>query len=167
MRRLRLVGVLTGALLLVAGTALADTQSGSTEHHEECTTDPETNEETCITVFDNDVSCGTGQDVGTPAGTATVSGLPDGGAPSSSGELEVCSDDSSVVQGRVIASGSATDRSGYVAADGDQDNPEQGTGWARVDGDSSGSITIRCGDAAGNLDATHPTDVDGQDDCGS
>ncbi len=41
---------------------------------------------------------------------------------------EICSDDNSGIDGRVILSSD-----GYGAADGDASNPSQGQGWGRVD----------------------------------
>lgn len=134
MRRFLLL--LLGALLLTVAPALADGPSGS---HEEDGSPP---------TWDNQVTCG--------AGTATPVGViyagPNG--------VEVCNGGSGVIplQGRVIAT---TDDGGYIAADGDADNPAEARGWIRVD--SSG---VRCGDDAGRLDATHPTSADTMEDCG-
>ncbi len=97
--------------------------------------------------YDNQVTCGSG--TRTPAGVVYAG----------SNGAEVCNDGGAVpVEGRVIAT---TDQGGYVAADGDGNNSGQAAGWARVD--SSG---VRCGDDAGNRDATHPTSADTSADCG-
>jgi hypothetical protein len=167
MRKRTIIAAVAG-LMMLGGPALADGVSGSTEHHQDCKTNPD-GTQTCTTVYDNNVKCGTGTKTpgATPAGTVTVSGLPSGGTPGSSGGLEVCTDDSSVLQGRIIASGSATDQSGYVAVDGDKDNKgdPKSQGWARIDGSKSG-VAVRCGDANGRKDATEPTADDTQADCG-
>jgi hypothetical protein len=51
------------------------------------------------------------------------------GAYAGSNGLEVCSDDDSAIDGRLILS-----PDGYGAADGDDSNPDQAQGWARLDG---------------------------------
>lgn len=178
--------VLAGLLSLFAvPAAVADSANGSTEHRQACIDDatgqevPRNADGTCplgstdTTVYENNVTCGTPDadggdvpDVDGPAGNVYTTGDP----AAQSGGIEVCADGSdevTVVEGRVIAEGSAAD-GGYVAADGDQDNASVDpalAGWARVDVDSGGA-TVRCGDDAGNLDATHPGPEDGQDDCG-
>jgi hypothetical protein len=122
-------------LLLTVGPALADGPSGS---HEEDGSPP---------AWDNQVTCGSG--TRTPAGVIYAG----------SNGAEVCNDGGVVpLQGRLIVT---TDQGGYIAADGDGDNPAQGAGWVRVDGGG-----VRCGDDTGNRDATHPTSVDGMEDCG-
>jgi hypothetical protein len=72
---------------------------------------------------------------------------------------------SKVIQGRAVASGDFT-KGGSVYADGDRNNTqnERLTGWARVDGGTSG-VKVRCGDDKGRRDATHATAADGQEDC--
>ena len=96
--------------------------------------------------YTNDVRCG--------QGTATPVAVLYAGA----NGAEVCNEGGPVpVQGRVIVSIEGQ----YIAADGDKDNEAPADGWARID-----SNGVRCGDTGGNLDATHPTSVDGSDDCG-
>jgi len=135
MRKLMLVAV----LFLVLGTApaLADGPSGSREENADGT-------------FDNDVQCGSG--TATPVGGVVYAG-PNG--------AEVCNDGGTIpIQGRIIVT---TDQGGYVAVDGDRDNPgaEQTKGWIRVDGSG-----VRCGDDAGRRDSTHPGSEDTAEDCG-
>src|SRR4051812_12183065 len=112
-------------MMSLAGPALAHGPSGSHEEDPVTTCTDPNDPNTCTTQdqADNDVTCGDGEAVATPAGTVVVYGLPNG-APSSSGALEICSADSPVVQGRVIAEGDAATQSGYIAADGDKDNPQ-------------------------------------------
>ena len=167
MRRMLVVLLGVLAMMGLAGPALADGPSGSHEEDPVTTCTDPNDPSTCTTQdqWDNDVTCGDGEAVATPVGTAVVYGLPSG-APSSAGALEVCSDDGSVVQGRVIASGDATTQSGYIAVDGDKDNqPTQAQGFARVGGSAAG-LTVQCGDDAGAKDSTHPGATDGQEDCG-
>ena len=166
MRRTTIVGIAALGLLALMGPALAETESGSHETHEECTTDPETNEETCVTVNDNDVKCGEGNvaDEPTPVGTLTVSG--NGDPTTQNGELEVCSEDSQdVLQGRIIVGGDASS-GGYVIADGDQDNPEEGTGYARADVGPDGP-TMTCSGPDSERDGTEPSEGDNQEQCGA
>ncbi len=82
-----------------------------------------------------------------------VYGLPDGSStPSSSGTLMICNDGTTApppaIQGRIILSGSATS-GGYIAADGDRDNPGQAAGYARLSA-GTGGVAIHCGDTAHN-----------------
>jgi hypothetical protein len=123
-------------------------------------TSEETTDEQGNTTYTNQVDCGDTNQL--PAGPVVVNGQQNGAG----GELAVCQETADLpVQGRVMAAGDATS-GGYVAADGDADNaPEQATGWARVDVSTAG-VTVRCGDDAGNLAADHPSEVDGQEDCG-
>ena len=147
MRKLTLTAGLALALGL-GGSALADGPGGS--HEEDLVCDEFGN---CTTQWDNQVTCGTNNDVGGTDVYAAENGV------------EVCSDSADLpIQGRIIAT---TDDGGYVAADGDGDNPEEAQGWARLDGSGA-----RCGDIAtdddtpaGNADATHPTTEDTQEDC--
>jgi hypothetical protein len=99
-----------------------------------------------------------------PVGTITVTGAWGGGAGGStgSGTLEAC-DDSGAVQGRIIATGSDADGGGYIAADGDHDNPDEARGWARVD--LSADPGVRCGGADGSMDSTDPGDGDTTENC--
>jgi hypothetical protein len=167
MRKRSIIGfVAAGVLAFGAGPALADGLSGSSEHHEDCTTDPATGEETCTTVYDNEVTCGTegeGGNVPAPTGDLDISGNGDPTAPA--GELEVCSDgEGAVLQGRIIAGGSAD--GGYVIVDGDNSNtPEQAKGFARVD-IGAGPPTVTCGADGGHKDGTEPEPTDSQAACG-
>lgn len=161
MRKLLIALSVIGLLGGLAGPALGHSANGS---HEEDTVDDET-------VFDNQVTCaepdadgGDVPDVVTPIGGLYTTGSPE----DASGGVEVCADDdteSPVLQGRILVEGSA-DGGGFVAADGDADNPEENSqGWARVDVSGDG-VEIRCGSVDGNLDATHPGPEDTQDECG-
>jgi hypothetical protein len=133
MRKLALVAILA----LAAAPSISGAHGPSGSHEEDGSP----------AVWDNQVSCGNGTD--TPAATLYAG----------TNGVEVCNDGAVVpVQGRVIAT---TDDGGYVAADGDNNNPGQAAGWARVD--SSG---VRCGDDNGRRDATHPTSADTVEDCG-
>ena len=73
---------------------------------------------------------------------------------------EACADDDSSlpIDGRVIAT---TEQGGYVAADGDNSNPEPANGYVRIDGG-----LVHCGDDA-NQDST-AADQSGNtvEDCG-
>lgn len=132
MRRIAFL-VATVALVLAVAPALAHGPSGSYEENG--------------TTWDNQVTCG--------GGTRTPAGVIYAG----SNGAEVCNDGGVVpVQGRLIAT---TDQGGYVAADGDANNPGQAAGWFRIDGSG-----VRCGDDAGRRDATHPTSADTVQDCG-
>jgi hypothetical protein len=167
MRKRLIIGSVAAGLMLVAGPALADGQSGSKEHHTECTQNPDPNgAPICNEVADNDVQCGEAQGtVPAPTGPIVISGTGDPAA--GAGELEVCSADSPVLEGRVIVGGSADDRGGYVIADGDTDNggDPKTQGFARVDV-GPGGPTVTCGDPNGDLDGTSPGATDGQDQCG-
>jgi hypothetical protein len=136
MRRIALASGLMAALLL-ASPAFAHGPSGSSE-------EVKTKKGTMYT---NNVKCKGG--VRTP--TAVVYAGANG--------VEVCTDRGPIpLQGRVILT---TAQGGYFAADGDKDNEGPLSGWFRLD--RSGP---RCGDAKGNLDATHPTSKDTSADCG-
>jgi hypothetical protein len=142
-----------GVLVLTASApAWADTAGTGEE-----TTDSQGN-----TTYTNQVECGDTNLL--PAGPVVVNGAQN--AAGTGGELAVCQETADLpVQGRILAAGDAQS-GGFVAVDGDADNqPEQATGWLRVDVSGAGP-TVRCGDAAGNLAADHPTEVDGQEDCG-
>ena len=111
-------------------------------------------------VWDNDVKCASG---GTDAQAAKI--YTSGGG--TAGGVGVCNDGTTApVQGRVVVEGDAASQKGTIYADGDKDNSnEQAQGFARLDVSGSGP-TMRCGDGAGNKDASHPGSTDGQDDCG-
>jgi hypothetical protein len=133
MRKLALVASLL--FLLSAAPAFADGPSGSREENADGT-------------FDNQVTCGSG--TATPVGGVVYAGA--NGA-------EVCNDGGTIpIHGRIIVT---TDQGGYVAVDGDGDNPGQAAGWVRADGSG-----VRCGDDAGRRDATHPGAEDTVEDCG-
>lgn len=101
-----LLGLLIAAM--VAGTpAMADSPSGSSES--------KTNKVTC-----NGTS-------GPAEGGANVYAGGNGVYVGSKG-IEVCSDDDDSIDGRIILS-----PDGYVAADGDDSNPDQAKSWARLD----------------------------------
>lgn len=133
---MRKILLAVGVIILAAAPAVAHGPSGS---HEEDGSPP---------VWDNQVTCGSG--TATPVGVVYAQ----------SNGVEVCNDGTGAVplQGRIIVT---NEQGGYVAADGDADNPGQGQGWIRVDGGG-----VRCGDDAGPRDATHPTAADGMEDCG-
>jgi len=135
-------------MLFFAGSALVDV-AGTSEG-----TDPTTGKGT------NDVSCGAGTAAAGPVVIAAQ-----GDPTSASGGLVVCQETSDLpIQGRIIASGSSS--GGYVAADGDKDNPEEKSqGYARVD-INGGGVTVTCGDPAGDLNAENPGPTDSQDQCG-
>ena len=123
-----IVAAATAGLLAVAGPAFAGPQG---------TADSENSS--------NNVSCGAGSP-GSVAGTnvaVNTAGGPEGGA------VVICNDGAPApIEGRVIASGSTTG-GGWVAADGDKDNPgTEADGWARVDF-GSGGVKVRCGGAEG------------------
>jgi hypothetical protein len=75
-----------------------------------------------------------------------------------SGGAEACSDASETgPEGRIIVS---SDQGGYVAADGDADNPEPANGYARLDSDG-----LHCGDES-NEDSTQADQTQNtQEDC--
>lgn len=113
-------------------------------------------------VWTNNVKCASG---GTDIGGLAKLYVNQAGT--TSGGVGVCNDGGSVpVQGRVVAEGS--EKGGNIRADGDKDNSnEQAQGYARVDGTFGPSApTVRCGDAEGRKDGSHPGATDGQDDCG-
>jgi hypothetical protein len=139
-------------MLFFAGAALADV-AGTREG----TVQPDPNQPPQGT---NQVECGSGTVAAGPAVIAT-----EGDPAAASGALVICNESSDLpIQGRVIASGSSS--GGYVAADGDADNPdEKSQGFARVDINGDG-VTVTCGDPAGNLNAETPGPTDSQDQCG-
>lgn len=109
-----IIAALAAGLMGIAAPALADV-GGTSE-------------------TDNDVSCGASP-AAVPGGATQVNvdGDADGGA------LVVCNDDDpdgpvNVIQGRIIVSGtqSGAESSGYIAVDGDKDNPPEALGWVRV-----------------------------------
>ena len=100
------------ACVVMGGTALAHGPSGSYEGSKD------------HDVRNNNVHCAKGQSA-TQAGTKVYWGY---------NGVEVCKDRNGVVpagpQGRVYV---AMTNGGYVAADGDRNNPEQARGYARID----------------------------------
>lgn len=138
-----LVAAMTAGLLALAAPAFADV-GGTSEG------------------TNNQVDCGNGSE-GTDVGNT---GLTIGGVklapqtPGTAGALVVCNDGFQVpIQGRVILSGDAGTKSGYVAADGDVSNADQAEGWARVDL-SPGAPVIRCGgptDPGSGTNAENPS----------
>jgi hypothetical protein len=152
------------AVFGMAFVAYADGPGGSTEHRQACI-DGSGNEvapnpdgscpsgSTETTVYENDVTCGDNNDVG---------GLDVFVGP---GGVEICSDDDSPapLQGRIMAAGDPASQSGFVGADGDKDNPGQGSGWIGISSESG--TPIACGDASGNLDLSHADSGDDINDC--
>jgi hypothetical protein len=127
---------LTGAVvfLFASAPAFAHGPSGSREENADGT-------------YDNQVQCGKG--TRTPAGVIYAG----------TNGVEACNDRGPLpVQGRTIVT---TNSGGYVAVDGDGNNPGITKGWIRVD--RSG---VRCGDDRGRRDATHPDSRDTRADCG-
>ena len=128
-----IVAAATAGLLAVAGPAFAGPHG---------TSDSENSS--------NNVSCGGNATAG-PVENIQVNtaGGPEGGA------VVICNDsDTAPIQGRVIASGSTTG-GGWVAADGDKDNPDQGKGWARVDFGTA-APKVRCGGPEGGWNSETP-----------
>jgi hypothetical protein len=176
-RRLRRALACLAAVLIIAGPVSAQDFTGSEEEERtlQCPKSgqsvPENQEKpgagecqgTDTTyrgkVWTNDVTCASG---GTDVGGAATLYTTGGGT---SGGVGICNDGGAVpVQGRVVAQGSPD--GGSVYADGDKDNAnEQAQGFARLDVDGAGP-KVRCGDTGGRKDASAPTGVDGQDDCG-
>ena len=79
--------------------------------------------------------------VGAPLGTITVN--PGNGG--TSGAIQVCSQGSSVINGTVTASGSATSASGYAIANGNTaENPNGPTGYIGAEGGPSGAAIVGC-----------------------
>ena len=119
-------------------------------------------------VYTNNVKCSSG--AAANAEGVRVYHNPQG---TTGGGVGICNDGSGavgskVIQGRAVASGSATD-GGTVYIDGDKDNSQHAAlqGWARADGKFAPQApTVRCGDDGGRKDATAPTGDDQQGDCG-
>lgn len=171
MRKLKLVAMLSAlALTLGMGSALAHSQNGSSEEVQDSEGNTtHTNNVTCGEASEADPANGEAGDVETPL----VGVYTDGDAEAASGGIEVCNDGSGTpeelsdvppVEGRIYAQGSAED-GGTIAADGDQDNQEEIQGWAALDVGTDGTVAVTCGDEEGNLDSTHRTEADSQEDC--
>lgn len=119
------------------------------------------------TVYTNDVRCAKGSQA--DAQGVKVYQKQSG---TTAGGIGICSDGKGAlgsrvpVQGRAVAQGSTSGGSIYI--DGDKHNqPAPMQGWLRINGKFGPSApTVRCGDEKGRKDATHPTSVDKQDDCG-
>lgn len=121
MRKLIIAGLAAGFMTLAIAPAFASPNGpgGTSEGHAD-PADP------AVWVDDNNVNCGT-------TGTALPDGsvvATDGTTGGTGGALILCND-SGPIQGRIILAGDAT-KGGYVAADGDKDNPSGGTGWSKV-----------------------------------
>jgi hypothetical protein len=154
----RPVVVLLIALLLAlfggTGAVLAEGPSGSDECHiqdDDCdgAIDEDSGDPPGDALDDpgeNQVACADGQD---------VNGIK---VYADSGGAEACSDASETgPEGRIIVS---SDQGGYVAADGDADNPEPANGYARLDSDG-----LHCGDES-NEDSTQADQTQNtQEDC--
>lgn len=148
MRRLMIAATAAALLLALAGPAQADEGPAGTSE--------EDNQLTCGSADADDVDLGNGIMVKTEGDQA---------APQEGGALVVCNDGEDLpIQGRVIAEGGT--EGGYLAADGDADNPsEESQGYARIDVGSEPQV--RCGDlAAGDSDAANPDDTASQENCG-
>jgi hypothetical protein len=94
----------------------------------------------------------------TPLGTTSV--LPPGGA-STSGELQVCENNSPVVDGTLTAEGNANPPGGYLVADG-SGSPGHATGYIGVEGGTGGANVVGC--SQGDYDngsSTNPANNDG------
>lgn len=140
-----LVAAMTAGLLAVAAPAFAG-PGGTSENSS------------------NQVNCNsgtaTGQQQRVPGSGIWVKADGSQSSPQSGGALVVCNDAPTnngvpvPIQGRVIASGGTS--GGYVAADGDADNPTEAEGWARID--LGTSPAVRCGGAeGGGTNAETPT----------
>lgn len=156
-RRLRVAMSCVLALGLLGGPVAAHDFTGSEERKNS----------KGQTVYTNDVRCAKGAQADAQGVKVYRSSTG-----TTSGGVGICNDGSGAlgsrvpVQGRAVAKGSTSGGSIYV--DGDRNNsPEQAKGWLRIDGKFGPSApTVRCGDEKGRRDATHPTSIDKQDDCG-
>ena len=156
-RRMKMALSLSVATMVLAGPVAAHDFTGSEERKNS----------KGQTVYTNDVRCAKGS-------TADAQGVRvyHQQSGTTAGGIGVCNDGTGAlgskvpIQGRAVAKGSTSGGSIYV--DGDKHNqPEQAKGWLRVDGKFGPSApTVRCGDEKGRRDATHPTSIDKQDDCG-
>ena len=157
MRKL-LVAAMTAGLLAVGGSAMADVAG--------------TGEGTSTNPNNNQVDCdrsSTAQRAKVPGSGITVAANGNQSAPQNGGAIVVCNDAATnngapaPIQGRIILSGGTG--GGYVAADGDANNPPEAQGWARADIGSSPQI--RCGGAeGGGYNAENPGAGASQANCG-
>ncbi|MGQ0431098.1 MAG: hypothetical protein ACT452_01675 [Microthrixaceae bacterium] len=136
-----LVAAMTAGLLAVAAPAFAGpggTSEGTTQNGKG------TNEVDCT---DGNA---TGQQANVPGSGIWVKA--DGTPGGTSGALVLCNDGTTAngaptpIQGRIIASGGASQGGGYIAADGDNSNETQAEGWTRVN--IGASPSVRCGGPA-------------------
>jgi hypothetical protein len=156
-RRMKMAMSLLLATMVLAGPVAAHDFTGSEERKNS----------KVQTVYTNDVRCAKGEKAN--AQGVRVYQKQSG---TTAGGVGVCNDGTGAlgsrvpVQGRAVAQGSTGGGSVYI--DGDKNNsPEQMKGWARVDGKFGPSApTVRCGDEKGRRDASHPTSIDGREDCG-
>lgn len=91
----------------------------------------------------------------TPVGTTGVDAP--GGA-NTSGELQVCENNSPVIDGTATASGNANPPGGYLVADG-SGSPGHATGYIGVEGGTSGANVVGC--SAGDYNNTNPSSSNG------
>ena len=90
----------------------------------------------------------------TPLGQTSV--LAPGGA-NTSGELQVCENNSPVVDGTATAEGNANPPGGYVVADG-SGSPGHATGYIGVEGGTSGANVVGCSQGDYNNGTNSNTD---------
>lgn len=160
MRKMLMAAAAAGLLALGAPAFGQNSPAGTSEGQDVPVYDESGAQTGTEHVEDNQVDCGDGADalVDTTQGIQ-VRGEQEG----SGGALVVCNEggNDAPVQGRVIAAGGT--EGGWVAIDGDEDNAEQGQGWARVDVGAEPSVT--CGDVeAGETDSADSTGA--QENCG-
>lgn len=156
MRKVIIAALAVGMMAVAAPAFAGEGPAGTSEGHQEPNTPPDTGTHL---VEDNQTKCGTADDKTVDTGkgiSVNAAGDPSGGG------VVICNEGGNDVpiQGRVIAAGGTS--GGWVAADGDADNPEQGQGYARADVSSTPST--RCGDTAnGDTDSANPASGDGVD----
>jgi len=101
---------------------------------------------------------------GTPLGDTSV--LAPSGA-NTSGELQVCENDSPVVDGTATADGNANPPGGYAVADG-AGAPGHATGYIGVEGSESGANVVGCSEGDyDNGSSTNPANLDGTSSTGT
>lgn len=118
--------------------------------------------------------CGSSPAVAVPGLGTTTFLLPGGAA--SGGELQVCENNSPVVDGTVTAEGNANPPSGYLIANGDSSQSGHATGYIGVEGGTSGANVVGCSqgdynngtdsntDGANGTSAPGPSDGSGTTD---
>lgn len=155
MRKLLLLTLtVVAGMALLAGPSMAHV--AGTGETETTTTDANGNQ---TTTYENKVECGQGIGGDPTNGVAVVNAEGD----PSGGSLVVCSDDDTLIDGRVIASGGTS--GGYIAGDGDNSNPAEAQGFARVN--LNGSPSVQCDDDTDpQTAAEHAGPEDDQGDCG-